>query len=619
MSNDLYFPVTLRLRSPFLFEALETSGFGIDGPALRDAKGWPILPGDHLRGHLSHAIRAIGSADPRRAHVHARLFGGPSLEEDESAPQNVPRRGIIDVPDFRAEPRYHCRESDVTDETRDEGPTRPLPRAGTHAGVRVEIDPRSGAASEGKLQFVELVAPQGAIVTFVGSIRIRADASEATTFRDLLSDALALIPAVGGSKTVGFGEVVRKHTFVGAATSASTSGAPAPATGDRFEVTVTFDRPLLVDGWTNATNVFRGGTIVPGAAIKGALAAASAEEADAGELRGALGAALSAVSISHAFPLVETMAGTVLGDRPLPLSLVATRDENKEVLFADCLRDEAWSALIDRSAVAVGHAIDWKHDDETRIRAVISRPRSGLERRPRGRVAIDDKGVAAKGQLFVVAPVETEGRTWRFVIDRNGADEDAFRRLLSEMAAGVPGIGRTGARMTVASWSEDRRPTVAQSLVRVGGLERSAWVVRLETGAMLTDPTCPLDHAEQYRRAFAALSGCEGLELVGHFARRKTIGGYMVTRHRRRGRRQYVTTDLTLPGAVFALAGEGVGAFLERAAATGLGAVHFVDGDAVVLTDWRVTPYVAENGWGRISVEPIDAGVRLAPAVAEEE
>lgn len=618
MTRELRFPVVLRLRSPFLFEALEAVGFGIDGPALRDPQGVPILPGDHLRGHLWHAIGAIGQSDPKIRHLHRRLFGEISPDFEGDPTQNAPRRGIIDVPDFPADPRYHRCEADFDLEKGTPDPTVALPQLGSHAGVRVQIDDVSGAAKEGSLQFVELVAPQGAVVTFRGDITVRASSDEAGVFLALLRDAFALIPAIGGSKTVGFGEIVHRLTTVGEPTTAPTTTIPAPTTGDRFDVTVTFDRPLLVDGWANASNLFRGGTIVPGATIKGALANMLAAEETFGELGGPLGAALSKMKISHAFPLVETKYGARLGDRAVPLSLVATRDSEKEVRFADSLDDRAWDALIGVSTTAVGHAIDWKHEDENRIRAAIARPTSDLERSPRGRVAIEDTGVAAKGQLFVVAPVETSGRKWRFTIYRNDAEDASFVALSKAIAGGVSNIGRTGARMTVTEWTPVDRPRVHPTTAHLGGGDREVWVVVLETGAMLTDPCSDLDYAEQYRRAFVALSGCEGLELVAHFARRKTIGGHLAIRHRRRGPGKYVTSDLTLPGSVFALAGEGVGDFLARAVATGFGAVQF-DGDAAeVLTDRGSTPFLPENGWGQISVEPIVAGVRSAPKVDEE-
>lgn len=605
MSTVLCFDVKIPIRSPFLFEALDPSGLGLDCSAMRDRSGRPLIPGDHLRGHLSHAIRALGRTDAKIAGRHRELFGAVSeARKPNGNAQDVPLRGRIDVSDFAAAPRFHPCEECMSNT-----PSADLPRTGTAASVRVRIDDATGAAKEGMLQFIELVAPPGAVVTFEGKIRIRADETALADLKQLIEDALKLIPAMGGAKSAGFGAIVTDRVSVVDLQEADV-GPGVPTDGDRFEVTVSFDRPILVDGWSNASNLFRGNTIVPGGAIKGAVATLLSAESN-GRLDGEIGEALSAVLVSHAFPLVEGKAETVRGDRAVPMSIAAIVDSRGEVRFADAVDPAVSDALVELTDTGVAHQGDWKNEVWKRVRELTNRPDADLDRQVRGRVGISDAGLAEKGKLFVVAPVETTGRNWRFVVDRCNADKAAFRRLLEVIDAGVVGIGRTGARMCVTSWKEVvAAPPVASSLLR----REDLFVVTLETGAMLTDPTCDLAYSAQYAAALRVLAGSPDLELVDHFAQRRTIGGHLSHRYRRLPGR-YLTSELTLPGSVFVLAGAGAKDFLTTATKRGLGAVQFVAGKAEIVTDWQITPFVAENGWGEISVTKVDGEILPALVV----
>lgn len=630
MNSELRFPVKLRLRSPFLFKSIEASGFGIDAPAMRGSDGQPLLPGDHLRGHLSHAIRALGKTDAAIYRLHEYLFGARSSEADLEKGQDasdVPIRGRIDVPDFRAEPLPVIDEVELACEDGD-ALSIPLADHGALLAVRVEIDAPSGAAKEGHLQFVELVAPPGAVVTFVGTIGVRADAKEEAFIHRVLSDSFRLIRTIGAGKTIGFGEVLVEHSTVSPHQKEPIECPAPPTDGDRFEVTVAFDRPILVDAWANASNLYRGSTIVPGGAIKGALATTLSNRAPGaeGELGDDLGKALGEMLVSHAFPLLEAGAEGELADRSPPLSLVAAKCRDGRIRFAEAFDPAAVDALIsppaDRQAEGtdrgIAHSIDWKGDVEEAVRRSIGRPASRLVRVPRGRVAIDEKGVADKGKLFVAAPVETAGCKWRFIVDRNGSSDDAFRNLLTTLSGCIGPVGRTGARMRVLEWRSADAPSPSPIVLSIDGREREVHVLCLETPAMLTDPCCELGWKEQYEAAFTALGGEHPIELVTHFARRKTVGGYLSHRFRRRGPGVYVTSELTMPGSVFVLAGHGADAFTKEALARGLAPVQFRDGKAEILEDWRKTPFVAANGWGRISVTRVQSGVRVAAATVEE-
>ncbi|MFX9180974.1 RAMP superfamily CRISPR-associated protein, partial [Acinetobacter baumannii] len=81
---------------------------------------------------------------------------------------------------------------------------------GKHRTTRVAINAETGAAKTGALQVVELVAPVGQDVEFTGKAIVRCADGQANRLVNALRRALALIPAIGGLKSAGFGEV--RHT-----------------------------------------------------------------------------------------------------------------------------------------------------------------------------------------------------------------------------------------------------------------------------------------------------------------------------------------------------------------------------------------------------------------------
>ena len=599
------FRIQVAVRSPFLFAGLEAAAVGVDSSALRDDAGRAIIPGDHVRGHLNHAFRTLNAHAPGAVPeaLVRTLFGKKSDDagrdpKGDQGNYEPTERGAIAISDLTAETMH---TNGATSST--------LPARGRELYTRVAIDDESGAADDGSLQTVELVAGLDAVVVFRGSVDIAPHKGIPADIDRLIRNALRLVPAMGAVKSSGFGELVHELCCINALAPATSTAVVIPS-GDRFDLTVAFDRPIMVDADRRSANYFEGATIVPGGAIKGALAEAFRQSSNPGIANKGdpLGEALSRVRIGHAFPLV----GDELGDRAIPNCLVSIPLGNRVHRVVDL--NDAAARWFDWADGTPAFPLDWKRNVFQEVRKGLRRPDTErhLTRLPRGRVMIKDEGVAEGGALFVTAPVGTSGRRWRFTIERNGAEAAEFRKLLDRLKEGIGGLGRTGARITLVSAKPNQAP--AAQVMTIGG-ERAV-VLLLETPAVLTDPDDGASPQEQYEATLRALSGIPDLTLLSHFAQRKLAGGYLALRYRPFGRTpdgtlRYQPFELTEKGAVFVLKADDAGkvqTFAQRAARTGLAAIQRENGKTKEL-DWRECPFVPENGYGEVTVSPDFSGV----------
>lgn len=561
------FKVVLRVRAPFLFAALEPSAHGVDASALRDAADRPLIPGDHLRGHLRHAATALFGAG---SDAVSALFGESSPDRAAAGGgQDEPRRGALIVGDLCAATSRAGAASAAT-----------APRR-MSLGHRVRIDEATGAADEGMFQTVELAVPYGAVADFAGVVTVRPtgprDLRPPADMAKTLRDLLALVSHVGAMKSAGYGEIA------GFEVTPLAAARPAPARAalaDRIELDLTFDRPLLVDVQRQAFNVLVGSTVIPGGALKGALAAAlddagllSRDDAPAQE-------ALSRIRISHAFPLRDG----VRADRAVPAALACAGGA-----YRLCFGPQDGAELSAHGAPAFPG--DWKSTNWDDARAALRRPDSALSRQARGRVAIDGAGVAQEGMLFVTDLVETAGRTWRVVVDRADADPAFFAKVVAAFEAGFAGLGRTGAALhgeRVEQPLEEETP------------EAGVTTLLLETAAAMTDPTAPRDAPSQYLDYFRALLG-DGVRNARCAATRRLAGEFYAHRY---GAAQagYLPFELTQPGATFELdlsqeAANRLGAFLRA------GLPPLMQGRLLRdPSEWRRCPFMPQNGFGEISV-----------------
>lgn len=550
------FDLVLDVRSPYLFAAIEQLAPGLDATALRDSQGRALIPGDHMRGHLRHAVAALkGPAEGDR------LFGSPSVDRGLSGEQDKPVRGLVLVSDLVA---------------------RMLPGPGADScmarqaslSYRVAIDEVTGAADEGMLKVVELAAHLGAVTRFIGRLDFANGASDSDV--TLLQEALTLLSFVGQTKSAGFGQVISARLDP---RPSATKTPPTIAAGTRLKVRVAFDRPLLVDTTRDSFNSFSSSTIVPGGAIKGALARAL------GSFDGALFARLA---VSHAFPFASDK--THLADRAVPDALaIANTDSGRSARLVLSPADmDGW-----KFTSTPAFPMDWKAEWGI-ARAALKRPDSGLARQARGRVAIDPNGVAEEGQLFTVTQVETHSRLWEFTIDTAGVDQALTNRIVRFLVDGLPGIGRTGAVAMAAP--EDISVVPVPDVPSVSGRVRLV----LETPQVMTDPALATPVLDQYRAYFETILG-RSVSGFAAMARREMRGDYQAYRFRPRGPDIYEPFELTMPGAVFAFeatAADDLATLARRGLPPMIGSAI-----SSVPAAWERTPFTCENGYGAITID----------------
>ncbi len=407
---------------------------------------------------------------------------------------------------------------------------------------------------------------------------------------------------MGGARTSGFGQVVQ---VTGKLDIQAAEQPKEPLESDRWDLRLTFREPLILAKRKISDNLFESDDVLPGGALKGAVAEMMARQPEAfAELR----AELHKVRFTHAFPTSKE------GDRPhrLPLSIAQfPGDDPDEPDFHDLIQTKD-VAEAHKAANKGPHKgalkfdIDWK--DKTRTKALdrIGWPKVPTELRVR--TAIDSSLRKAKeSALFawqMLVPYEHE---WVGTVDVSGLTDKARRQLEALIRFGIEPLGKTKSR---AHTELTKAPA---STVK----PQPYYIVVLQTPALLLNPepltgsSSALDLEEQYQLSWSDLSG-NSLKMTNYFQRCSLAGGrYFQKRfqYRQDRYRPYLLCD---EGSAFLLepvAGqeEQAQAALQRWANRGLPLPAAVRGfyqlpPVESSEDWRLCPYLPENGYGEVAV-----------------
>lgn len=630
----------LCLEAPYASHGLAAAALGVDVSLPRDHRGGLILPGTLVKGALRHALTML---EDRSAAVPA---GAAQAWLGTESADFMPDRGCVDIPDLtlRHVGALGARDESSVDWHAD-APDRELRMAVTS---RIRIDADSGAAEKGMLQVIEMPFPTGTPFCFETDVTAIGTAADLDRIAAGLKAALRAVPAVGAFKSAGFGFVLQENSsFIETSEERRELAVPAaggplpllprPATdgGDLVDAVLTLDRPFVVNAEQVADNVFKGSTVIPGAVLKGVLATRLHQMADAGDPSAeALLGILDVVTFGHAFPVPAgtAVAGTVTLPSPPPLSWAFFAKEKVPVdLIAEgegatpvrvLSAPESDDMELPR-VVSPRFQPDWKGADWGFALACCGWPEdfeTGLYE-TRVRTRIDEETWAARydtavdaGQLFahsMVRPVKTvDGAEiayrWAARLYRpQGVDRVLFARMLGVLADGLDGIGKTDARAAVTI----DYPALPETPDAGAG---TRWLVRLRTPALLFS----MDDMRQagagpdglrrlYAGYFATASG-NSLELVRFFAGQEMAGGYLVRRFRKGER--YDPYALTSAGSVFLLeATAAAGAHLKDWRLAGLPLAAAYKG-----TTWETCPFLRENGYGAVDIEPFDAAAMKA-------
>lgn len=572
-------PLAITLVAPFATRGLTISRASLDLPLAKNSNNELIIPGTLVMGNVRAALERLATVPgaPPIANEIESLLGRPS-EPDAAATQtawkvaNEPQRAQLTIRDLvidtASAAKRLCDPNDYP---------------------RIRVDAVLGSVAEGFLQFIEQPFALGETVTFTGTADLRVGPVTAARAEALVRKALALVPALGAIKASGFGRVAS----VGVGTAGpirATSGGSNTAPGDLRSVVYSLDRPFLVGGAMASSNLFRGAAVVPGGAIKGALAQALD---DAGLKSAGMDDLLAGLTIGHAFPRPEGSQDPPW--LPLPLSLAQT-DAHDHVV--DCLLGDATAAR-ESLASPLRFAPDFKSDE--RLHHHFGRSGKPPSHDVRTRTKIDSgTGAAAyedgAGQLFSYAAIKPAGFEWvgRWVVPAT-ADPALLLTIESFLAAGVAGLGKTDAVLRARIGAVETLPQPGNELA-----------LTLVTPAALNDLDA-LRQGRSLREDYAAYWQDLGYELVTFFAQQRLEGGYIALRYPPKpgASEPYLLTE---PGSVF----------LVRCLSNpklppadllrkGLPPTAWI-----AARDWRSCPFLPENGFGEVRLDRVDHGTLAA-------
>ena len=590
------FELRVVVESPFIFPGAEMHSVGVDATALRDDDGHAILPTDHLKGLLLEAARTCAPNDPPTPLIDERTrndWFGTEKGNDANDQSWEPDRGRLLFADLAAE----------KDGAWDNQPSS------RRLHTRIQIDDERGAVEEGMLQTIELAAPFGRLITFAGKMLFHGEEVEARQVEKSLTKALRLIPFFGGLRSIGFGRHRAEQSSIAHLNSEpliAPSLRQAPAARLVFEAT--FDRPFLIAATALANNIFVGGTVLPGGAIKGALADMLARAGLQPDARKAaavpeLSQVLGRLHVSHAFP-VENGARL---DRSLPLSIKTLGGEAFQDAGVD--GDEARGLI---GGMCADFQPDWKSKDFAAFGKTTGRnvTLGRLSHRQRTHTVIDRAtGTAKDENLFVEVArgpqLDKQPLRLRFRVEFAAGDErtEAAKDIAAILAGPIDAIGKTRAVMRLKPVDDRPDPPVA---------DLGPWRVVLETPAALLDLDSPLaprdgDRPVSARAQLAAYVSevVKGAELNDCFLQLRRAGGY----HARRGSRPYRPTLIFEPGSTLLLrrvagASDDPAQALRIYLKAGLPVMRWTSATTMAKeTDWTANAYLPQNGYGEISVD----------------
>ncbi len=619
----------LCLQAPVLTQAAGTLRLGMDAAAQR-YRGQPVLNGSLIRGNLRHLLQRFardlagvpdtppgcGPADAQGsrpvADADLTAWFGPDQQQAGGEP-------LIAGLSFDLFWRLCTAESPGE-------PAQPVRH-------RIALGPE-GTVETGQIQVAESAFPVGSEPCFTGEIRARFTDHEARRHAERwLGKALALLPALGAQKGVGYGRVLRAElTRLEPVARVLPPLAADPPPG-RIGLVLHLDRPFNLAQsarFKPENNRYLNHDEIPGSAIKAVLARAHgggprALHADLDFDRLVVTAALPA-------PL-----GRPARALPLPLSLaVFDAPDRREVLD---LGLEAGPCLLQAGdrRLAPRFLPDWKQRHRDAAESRCGRDAEPPEHLLLVRTAIRPlELVPEESQLFALDCTDTADHCWCLDLDLSqvhvgdpAAHRDAVTRLLALLREGLWDLGKTraGARVEVLPrpFSDTAVPEPLGK-DRLGMDGRDGWLVLLRTPARMLPADLdqgrlpPSGGAAALKAAYADYwaGACPGLALSHYYAQQELVGGEYYQRHFRASQpdgQDYRAEWLTRAGSVFLLTSDPT----ERARVQTCLADWLRGGlpqaaDRAAET-WETNPYLGENGFGEIAVnDPRQLALTADPA-----
>ena len=596
------FKLNFKVIAPIITAGYGSLSFGLDKQVLRDHNNKQVLPGSLIKGNLRHAFSelqllcrdAAGQLPedfPWTEQWLKQWFGAEAIDAN-------PQRGKLHF-DFNWQ---HALQEDPV------------------ILNRIAIT-ESGTTEKGSLAFIESAFKPGTEVTFSGCVRCYASEPELKTLKDGLKKALSFIDALGSLKSVGFGAVVEAclQDAESMPTEDKDTSGSLHRSATRYPFTLTFDRPVCFPLKSSVGNRFETQHLVPGAALKGALAASP-------NLPAKLLRFLDKVQFSYVYPEESK------GERLLPLkrSLVQLdgesfqdvalkpldTDSDNYVAFQDDWKDEVFEhfpyAPLDKTIVVrtAINPLEW--DDETQEQ------QTSAHNVNTGKPTVNPiYGTAKTGQLFSYVCINHEQSNtsepvrWQGYIDVCRVPENfrkaVLQELLTVLSQPIFPLGKTRA-IALLQFTQpvgvQSAPPLQNGQKVVVTLNSPAWLhLRDSEDIMPTE-----DLTGHYKQQFLALSQ-DSLDLHELYAHQYLSGGeYMHFRFF--PGQQYKPQVLTSAGSVFVFTvadAERATLHLNNWLNQGLAPLPGQWGsDEQGDETWSLNPFNRGNGYGEISVEVAD-------------
>ena len=553
MKQRLTLTLNISVTGPFIFPSMVPGSLHEDLHPSKDAKDQPLIPQDQLRGVFRHALKEManngGVFDEDQINA---LFGRAGndvfIEGDSILKQDG--KGLIDT--YRGLV-FFC---DAKAPKQVEPPT---------FAARVAIDETTGAAKPGGQFMVDLVAPYGKTVEFVGSVVLIVESAEADDWAQAFRAAATWISSLGGMKSSGYGRAVvqvevqdRKELSVGVDDQSPLPGIKT------YEVSM--DRPFLVHSDRVAGNVYLGAETIPGGVIKGALA----RKLKLADYPVETCENFTKLRISHAR---RTDAAPVL-----PLSVYSYLEAAGD-RFKPRFADASQGVKTYSDVGSIQFQPDWKEEVLSAAYEAFGWEREQAAKRDvRVHVELDDQGLAKDEKIYEASAVVPEGLSWEVTVDYSNCGQQHARLFAAYLEDGLFGVGQTRASLgfePATTTPTQEAHTHDQALV-------------LLTDACIGDAKA-LTAQDLYT---AYWRDQHGLHLKTFFAQQDIGGGYLG--YRFYGGPGYRPFLVTKAGAVFVFHGQDVKAKLLALVKTGL----------QPLEDWQSCPYQVENGYGRVGLLP---------------
>jgi RAMP superfamily len=340
-------PIILTVAGPVFTAGSSFSNWGLDATFYRDWRQNYALPGSLVRGKLRESMELIESQTNAGYLSVQRWFGIASGNEDDKSEPYVPHRGILKVSDFIFKPET----------------SSPIERS--RIRNRIRIEPERLVVEKGALLSVESPFISGGRFDWEGSVEFSGREDDYKSCIHQIKQAFVSITAFGADKTIGCGRLL-KVTFgnteiIKLPPKAVTTTTQAPL-GCKLSLKPL--EPLLIGGIRRTDNIFESEAIIPGALIKGTLAAGlnrlagvdlnqSIDEnnEEVNKLFPGLSKHFENIRILHAVPADNKFERKQL----IPLSFACYGNECENVAFKDNLAD-VWA----KGKMPVRFQVDWK-------------------------------------------------------------------------------------------------------------------------------------------------------------------------------------------------------------------------------------------------------------------